>query len=107
MLCLCVALTMCLLYYINMTPFLGLSSYNHTQPSPYVQKDEEGGGFFAKRFGIVKQKDHNTAGRRSEAERLIGSNGLYSNGNLLLFVIPNNVAYNILLAILQYKISNT
>ena len=38
--------------------------------TPYTynqQQEEEEGGFFAKRFGIVKQKDHNTAGRRVDS----------------------------------------
>ena len=50
------------------------SGTSWTKPSSY--QPEEEGGFFAKRFGIVKQKEHNTAGRRSDG--FLG-NGPFSN----------------------------
>ena len=41
-------------------------------------EEEHQGSFFAKRFGIVKQKEHNTAGRRLDAGGLL-DNGSFSN----------------------------
>ena len=57
----------------------GTQSTNHcwTKSSSYAhQQEDEEGGFFAKRFGIVKQKEHNTAGRRLDG--FLG-NGPFSN----------------------------
>ena len=60
-------------FFIN-TINLGASTNHWTKPSSYQQEEE--GGFFAKRFGIVKQKEYNTAGRRSDG--FLG-NGPFSN----------------------------
>ena len=63
----------CILIYNN-TINSGTSSNHWTKASSYQQEEE--GGFFAKRFGIVKQKEHNTAGRRSDG--FLG-NGTFSH----------------------------
>ena len=69
--CFCVLFVF--LIYIN-TINSGTSSNHWTKASSYQQEEE--GGFFAKRFGIVKQKEHNTAGRRSDG--FLG-NGTFSH----------------------------
>merc|ERR1712226_502199 len=52
-----------------------LSSYPYHRSQDQDQEEEEG-GFFTKRFGIVKQKEHNTAGRRFDR---FTENGPFSN----------------------------